>query len=146
MTTGRHRAATAFLVIRGRRRGGAGSFCICGCDGGVRIQGVEVWLRVLRFHVLLVVGFSADGSSKQCEDQEGSGLVEFGKNAPALRLEEYRQAAGNAEPNLSSMQRTLRGAARRMGKPDDNETDTDVGLETVLNVAEDGNGAEEDGP
>jgi hypothetical protein len=31
-------------------------------------------------------------------------------------------------------------------KPDDNETDTDVGLEMVLNVAEDGNGAEEDGP
>ena len=31
-------------------------------------------------------------------------------------------------------------------KPDDDGADTDVGFETVLNVAEDGNGAEEDGP
>jgi hypothetical protein len=31
-------------------------------------------------------------------------------------------------------------------KPDVDEADTDVGIETVLNVAEDGNGTEEDGP
>jgi len=53
------------------------------------MRGVEVRLRVLRFGVFPVVGFSADGSSKRCVDRKDGGLVEFGKNAPALRLEEY---------------------------------------------------------
>ncbi|KAJ7017984.1 hypothetical protein C8F04DRAFT_1153638 [Mycena alexandri] len=82
MTTGRHRAAAALLVFQGRRRGGTGSFCISGCDGGVQIQGVERCLagcRIQRRRQQQTVWGSKSG-----------GLVDFGKNAPALRFSRCR--------------------------------------------------------